>query len=87
MSAVDRQARWQNVYTSKAEKDVRWLQDRPAISLDLISASGAETGSAIVDIGGGAPRLVDALLDAGYHNLTVLDLSDAALAVAREQSG
>jgi SAM-dependent methyltransferase len=87
MSSINRHAHWQNLYTTKGEKEVSWFQDRPAMSLELIAASGAGPGSAIVDIGGGTSRLVDALLDAGYRNLTVLDLSEAALAVARERIG
>jgi SAM-dependent methyltransferase len=87
LSSINRHAHWQNVYTTKGEKEVSWFQERPAMSLELIAASGAAPGSAIVDIGGGTSRLVDALLDAGYRNLTVLDLSEAALAVARERVG
>jgi hypothetical protein len=47
-----------DVYTTKGEKEVSWFQDRPAMSLELIAASGAGPGSAIVDIGGGTSRLV-----------------------------
>jgi len=87
MSAIDRQAHWQNVYTSKGETEVSWFQDRPAISLEFIAATKVRSDAAIIDIGGGASRLVDALLDAGYSNLTVLDLSEAALAASRERIG
>ena len=87
MSATDRQAHWQNVHTTKDEKAVSWFQDRPDTSLEFIAATGAQPDSAIVDIGGGASRLVDALLDSGYSNLTVLDLSEAALAASRNRIG
>src|SRR5690242_2136745 len=87
MSATDRQTHWQNVYTSKGEKEVSWFQDRPAISLEFIAAAKIQPDAAIIDIGGGASRLVDALLDEGYSNLTVLDLSEAALASSRERIG
>ena len=87
MSAPDRQAHWQNVYTTKTEKEVSWYQDRPSISLEFIDAARVGRDAAIVDIGGGASRLVDALLEAGYGNLTVLDLSEAALAVSRKRIG
>jgi trans-aconitate methyltransferase len=84
---MDRHAHWQNVYTSKCEGEVSWFQDSPHPSLDLIALTGTARDSAIVDIGGGASRLVDALIDAGYTNLTVLDLSEAALAMARARIG
>jgi SAM-dependent methyltransferase len=87
MSATDRQAHWQNVYTTKDENAVSWFQDRPETSLEFIAAAGARPDSAIIDIGGGASRLVDALLDRGYSNLTVLDLSEAALAASRKRIG
>jgi hypothetical protein len=60
MSAPDRQAHWQNVYTTKTEKEVSWYQDRPSISLEFIDAARAGRDAAIVDIGGGTSRLVDA---------------------------
>ena len=87
MSSVDRQTHWESVYTTKGEKEVSWFQERPEISLEFIAATGAGPNSAIVDIGGGASRLVDALLDDGYRKLTVLDLSKAALAASHERLG
>ena len=84
---MDRQTHWESVYTTKGEKEVSWFQERPEISLEFIAATGAGPNSAIVDIGGGASRLVDALLDDGYRKLTVLDLSKAALAASRERLG
>ncbi|MGJ4948254.1 class I SAM-dependent methyltransferase [Bradyrhizobium sp. HKCCYLS20291] len=83
----DRTAHWQTVYATKAETEVSWYQDDPATSLRLIREAGAGPSSRIIDIGGGASRLVDALLAAGYRALTVLDLSEAALAAARHRLG
>lgn len=87
MNTPDRHAHWQNVYTSKGEKEVSWFQDSPTISLELIAATGAGPESAIVDIGGGASRLVDALLARGYQAITVLDLSETALRTAKDRIG
>jgi len=87
MSDPDRQAHWQGVYTSKGEKEVSWYQDNPAPSLDLIALTGAARGTAIVDIGGGASRLVDHLLDRHFERVTVLDLSAAALDAAKARLG
>jgi trans-aconitate methyltransferase len=84
---TDRHSHWQNVYTTKGEGEVSWFQDSPHPSLDLIALARAARDAAIVDVGGGASRLVDALLDAGYADLTVLDLSEAALATARGRIG
>ncbi len=78
----DLHAHWENVYRTKGERDVSWFQERPEISLALIQATGAGTDAAIVDIGGGASRLVDALLEAVFANVTVLDLSESALAAS-----
>jgi trans-aconitate methyltransferase len=87
MTEFDRQAHWQGVYSSKNETEVSWFEQSPAMSLDLIRRSGAHSGTSIIDIGGGASRLVDALLDEGYRAISVLDLSDKALSVARARLG
>lgn len=87
MTNPSRQAHWENVYTSKGEEEVSWFQDSPHPSLDLIAATGATPASAIIDIGGGASRLVDALVAQGFEHVTVLDLSAAALAAARGRLG
>jgi hypothetical protein len=62
MSDIDRQAHWENVYTTKGEKDVSWFQENPAPSLELIALTGLSEDAAIIDIGGGASRIVDDLL-------------------------
>ena len=87
MTEFDRQAHWQGVYSSKTETEVSWFEQSPAISLELIQRSGAHRGAPIIDIGGGASRLVDALLDDGYRAVSVLDLSGKALSVARARLG
>jgi SAM-dependent methyltransferase len=87
MRTPDRQSHWQNVYLSKGEQEVSWTQPDPEPSLGLISKYAPSRAAAIVDIGGGASRLVDALAARGYEELAVLDLSEAALAAARERLG
>jgi SAM-dependent methyltransferase len=87
MNASDRAAHWENVYRSKGEREVSWFQETLAVSLELIKATGATSQSALIDIGGGASRVVDALLDEGCTAVTVLDLSQAALAAARTRLG
>ncbi|WP_407186727.1 class I SAM-dependent methyltransferase [Bradyrhizobium centrosematis] len=83
----DRTTHWQNVYATKGEAEVSWFQDDPAISLAMIRAANSDREAAIIDIGGGASRLVDALLQDGYRNIAVLDLSANALDTARRRIG
>jgi SAM-dependent methyltransferase len=87
MNDADRGAHWENVYRTKGEREVSWFQETPSISLELIRSAGATRHSAIVDIGGGASRLVDGLVDEGFAAITVLDLSESALAAARTRLG
>ena len=79
MTTTDRQAHWENIYTTKGEAEVSWFEETPTESLRLLQLVGAQPSSAIIDVGGGASRLVDNLLAKGFENLTVLDLSAAAL--------
>ncbi|WP_274628025.1 class I SAM-dependent methyltransferase [Arvimicrobium flavum] len=78
---------WDDVYARKDEAEVSWFEEVPELSLELIAATGARPDGRIVDIGGGASRLVDCLLDHGFTDLTVLDLSPKALAQARSRLG
>ena len=87
MRSESRQAHWQNVYSKKGENEVSWFQENPAPSLELIAQVGATPASAILDIGGGASRLVDHLIDRGFQDVTVLDLSEAALEIAQARLG
>ncbi|WP_456710807.1 class I SAM-dependent methyltransferase [Bradyrhizobium sp. USDA 4452] len=79
--------RWQAVYLTKGEQQVSWSQADPQPSLRLIEQIAPRRDASIIDIGGGASRLVDALLARDFHDLTVLDLSEAALASARQRIG
>ena len=84
---MDRKQHWETVYETKQSSDVSWFQLLPARSLELIAATGAGPGSSIIDIGGGDAMLVDALLDLGYKQITVLDVSGAALTRAQRRLG
>jgi ubiquinone/menaquinone biosynthesis C-methylase UbiE len=62
--------------------------DRKAhFSPELIQRAAPQRSARIIDVGGGASTLVDALLRAGYARPSVLDLSAAALGKARERLG
>jgi ubiquinone/menaquinone biosynthesis C-methylase UbiE len=84
---MNRKEHWEKVYQTKATDDVSWFQTRPAISLKLIEAAGTGKDQGVIDVGGGASVLVDCLLDAGYRQLAVLDISAAALEHARRRLG
>lgn len=87
MEPERRQAHWEAVYTTKAEQEVSWFQASPAPSLHAIARTGAKPSSAVIDIGGGASRLVDHLLGQGFVDVSVLDLSAAALDAAKARLG
>ena len=78
---------WEKVYSTKAATQVSWFQEHAAMSLQLITRHNVPLSAAIIDVGGGASTLVDDLLDAGYRQITVLDLSGAALATAQARLG
>lgn len=87
MSSANRTEHWNGVYGARTEAEVSWFQETPEPSLDLLRLIGASSGDAIIDIGGGASRLVDYLLNEGFENVTVLDLSETALTTARNRLG
>ncbi|MDE2434450.1 MAG: class I SAM-dependent methyltransferase [Burkholderiales bacterium] len=78
---------WEKVYSTKAPDSVSWFQPHADLSMRLIRSSGLAHDATIIDVGGGASTLVDDLLDDGYANVTVLDLSAAALAESQRRLG
>ena len=78
---------WEKVYTDKSPNQVSWFQEHADLSLKLIREAGVPSSAAIIDVGGGASTLVDDLLEAGFEDVTVLDLSVAALAAAKTRLG
>ncbi len=78
---------WENIYSVKKPDEVSWYQPHPEVSLRMIRDSGIGRDAAIVDIGGGASTFVDDLLDAGFTNLTLLDISAKALAITQARLG
>ena len=80
-------AHWEGIYRTKGDAGVSWYQPEAAQSLTLIDALALPAGSRIVDIGGGASPLVDGLLDRGYTDVTVLDLSLSALEASAARLG
>lgn len=78
---------WEKVYQTKQADQVSWFQPHAELSLQLIHQTGVVVDGHIIDVGGGASTLVDDLLREGYRNLTVLDISEAALHAAQQRMG
>jgi len=78
---------WQDVYRRKPADGVSWFAPRLHTSLGLLGRAGLGPASRVIDVGGGASTLVDDLLALGVADITVLDLSQAALDVARSRLG
>ncbi|PWN70012.1 class I SAM-dependent methyltransferase [Chryseobacterium phosphatilyticum] len=85
--ANDQKNHWENVYETKNPDQVSWTQEKPQTSLDLINSCGLGKEAKIIDIGGGDSNLVDFLLEEGYKNITVLDISAKALEKAKQRLG
>ncbi len=83
----DRRTHWQEVYQLRAFNQVSWYQAKPATSLALIQNTRLPHDAAIIDVGGGASVLIDFLLREGFTDLTVLDISGAALNLAKDRLG
>lgn len=78
---------WNLVYEQKGAVDVSWFQPEPTVSLDLISSLVPNKEAPLIDVGAGASTLVDKLLESGFMNLTVLDISPVALAHSKQRLG
>lgn len=81
------QQHWETIYQTKQPDQVSWTQTVPTTSLGFIRQFSLPKSARIIDIGGGDSTLVDYLLDAGYEQLTVLDISKAALNRAKNRLG
>jgi len=78
---------WEQVYASKKANEVSWTQEIPQTSLNYICSFNLLKNASIIDIGGGDSKLVDFLIANGYHNVTVLDISEKSLEKARKRLG
>lgn len=78
---------WETVYKTKSPQEVSWTQEIPETSLQLIQEANLPKTAKIIDVGGGDSKLVDNLLDAGYHDITVLDISANAIENAQKRLG
>lgn len=78
---------WESIYAQKNPAEVSWNQSHPQYSLSLIGNSGIGTAAGIIDVGGGASTLVDQLLQAGYRDITVLDIARTAIERIQQRLG
>jgi 2-polyprenyl-3-methyl-5-hydroxy-6-metoxy-1,4-benzoquinol methylase len=87
MEDFNRKSHWEDIYRTKELKEVSWFQPIPETSLDFVKQFNVPVAAKIIDIGGGDSLLVDNLLDLGYQDVTVLDISESALERAKQRLG
>ena len=78
---------WENVFETKNENEVSWFQDYPKTSMDFVNLFNLPLDANIIDVGGGDSHFVDALLDKGFNNIYVLDISSNAIERAKHRLG
>ena len=78
---------WENIYSTKGITEVSWYQKVPKTSLELIKRVAKNKDASIIDVGGGDGFLVDELIQLGYNNITVLDISENAINKAKQRLG
>lgn len=83
----NRKEHWERVYSTKQPHEVSWTQELPKTSLDFIHSFNLPKTASIIDIGGGDSKLVDYLLDEGFQNVSVLDISEKAIERAKQRLG
>lgn len=83
----DSKVHWEHIYKTKIPQEVSWTENKPNMSLDLICKAKLSLDAQIIDVGGGDSQLVDYLIDLGYKNLTVLDISETAIIRAQKRLG
>ena len=82
-----RKEHWEKVYSTKQPNEVSWTQEIPKTSLDFFHSFNLPKSANIIDIGGGDSNLVDYLLNEGYENISVLDISETAINRAKQRLG
>jgi SAM-dependent methyltransferase len=83
----DKKVHWETVFTTKEENEVSWYQKKPETSLDFFKHNAIPKDAKIIDIGGGDSYLIDHLLEIGYTNLYLLDISENAINRIKKRLG
>ena len=87
MEKFDRKQHWDHIYQTRELKDVSWFEPTPETSLEFFKQFNVPLTAKVIDIGGGDSLLVDHLLNLGYQDISVLDISSAAINKARKRLG
>ena len=83
----NKKSHWETIYDTKKPNEVSWTQEDPTTSLAIIERLMLPKTANIIDIGGGDSKLVDSLIDRGYQNITILDISKSALERSKKRLG
>lgn len=84
---IVKQRHWETVYMTKDVSKVGWYQETPSISLSLLEKVGSTPKDSFIDVGCGASTLVDTLIESGYEDITLLDISSSALEIIKMRLG
>lgn len=84
---MEKKQHWENVFSSKKPDEVSWTQEYPTTSMNYLKGLSLPMNANIIDVGGGDSNLVDALLEEGYENIWILDISESALERAKNRLG
>ncbi len=87
MEKFNNKTHWENIYSTKELTDISWFQPVPETSLEFLAQFKLPKTAKIIDVGGGDSLLVDHLIEQGYSNITVLDISEVALERAKARLG
>lgn len=87
METINRKEHWEKIYSTKQPNEVSWFQVYPKTSMEFVKLFDLSKTASIIDIGGGDSHFVDSLLEAGYTNITVLDISSHAIERAKLRLG
>lgn len=85
--STSRERHWDAIYRERDPRSLSWFQDEPVMSLALLDELGIGAATSVLDVGGGESVLVDRLVERGFCDVSVLDVSSAALAASRERVG
>lgn len=84
---VSRREHWDHVYENTSPNMLSWYQDSPSLSMKMIRDTGVPAEAPVIDVGAGVSTLVDVLLNSDYSNITVLEISNSAIAQSRMRLG
>lgn len=87
MNIIERKDHWQKVFATKAETEVSWFQEYPKTSVEFLELFKLPLDANIIDVGGGDSHFIDALLEKGFQNIFLLDISANAIERSKKRLG